>query len=145
MYRFIHNGTTIALLIVILFSVLQGVGNSAQGLANAILFCIFTKQVRQKLLRTVSCLLCSSCCTNNTAYLLHMSANDTHEETTTFASYDVPSSDHTSNAHYMEDPANPLMDVSGDSYDFTCTVSEDRSYGTILCRNEGLEKLKHPS
>ena len=33
----------------------QGIGSSAQGLANCILFCVFTKVVRQKLLNVLKC------------------------------------------------------------------------------------------
>jgi len=39
----------------IFVSSLQGIGVSGQGLANAILFCIFTKQVRQKILKALKC------------------------------------------------------------------------------------------
>lgn len=41
---------------------IQGIGSSAQGLANAVLFCIFTKQVRHKLLRP---LYSYHCCGSN--------------------------------------------------------------------------------
>ena len=43
---------------------MQGIGLNAQGIANAILFCIFTKQIRQRLLASfvkmyrVLCVLC---------------------------------------------------------------------------------------
>lgn len=95
-------------------------------------------------MRTFQRLLYFCCKDYNSAYLL---ASDTHEETTAFESYGetATSSEHTSNSHYSGNPANRLMDISGDSYDVTCTVSEDRSYGTILCRNEVHEKWTHPT
>ena len=42
-------------------SSIQGIGDSAQGLANGILFCAFTKQVRSKLLKTAHSHLCCWC------------------------------------------------------------------------------------
>ena len=123
------------------FASWQGVGDSAQGLANSILFCIFTKQVRQKLLTKFKCLLCHCC---NVAYLHHtLPENDTHEDTTTFGSYYETGSEHTGTSPYVENPVNPLLDVSCDSNDVF--VSEERSYGTILCRNEVIDKRKHPT
>jgi hypothetical protein len=40
---------------------LAGVGDSAQGLANAVLFCAFTRQVRNRLLETARSHLCCFC------------------------------------------------------------------------------------
>ena len=39
-------------------SSIQGIGDSGQGIANGILFCVFTKVVRQKLLDVLKCVYC---------------------------------------------------------------------------------------
>ena len=58
-------------------TLMQGVGSSAQGLANAILFCLFTKQVRQRIIMQVR--RCPRC--TKTIRWVEMSS---HEETTKF-------------------------------------------------------------
>jgi hypothetical protein len=68
---------------------IQAIGSSAQGLANALLFCVFTSTVRKRLTKLLK-RVCCICCRNKdeSVYLLEPSTghscNTDHENTTQY-------------------------------------------------------------
>lgn len=66
----------------------QAIGSSAQGLTNALLFCVFTSTVRKRLLSLIR-QLCCTCCSkdNENVYLLEHSSRD-HPDLENTTQYD---------------------------------------------------------
>ena len=99
----------------------QGIGTSAQGFANAILFCAFTKVVRQKLLGVVRCRFRKK----RPCVCLHSTSSHAPplEEST---NYREDTSDDTPglliNADTSEEPL-LYHSTSGSSHPYTCTYN----------------------
>ncbi len=54
----------------------QGIGDSAQGIANGILFCVFTQIVRQNLVNTLKCVSCRNRVRARREYLIAQGQQD---------------------------------------------------------------------
>ena len=103
----------------------QGIGDNAQGLANAILFCMFTKQVRQKLLTIV-------CCRHRRHSVRtmrhHVPQPSKAEDTTYFENSAI-----LADSDYTERFRSALLDFSSEA-----GVSEGDSYGTFTSQSGSL-------
>lgn len=81
---------------------MQSIGGSAQGLMNSLLFCIFTKVVRTRLLHWLQVFACCACCKKRMVkeYLMQPSTshcgttgNTAFEETTQYGQEDAVCND----------------------------------------------------
>ena len=86
---------------------MQGIGLNAQGIANAILFCIFTKQIRQRLLASIVkmyralCVLCKCKFAKiESSDELSFPSSVESEESTKFMSINAEHSNNRENFHY---------------------------------------------
>lgn len=106
----------------------QGIGDNAQGLANAILFCVFTKQVRQKLQMAVCCRHRRNSVRTERRPVHVPQPSPAKEDTTYFENSAI-----LADSDYTERFRSALLDFSSEA-----AVSEGESYGTFTSQSRGL-------
>jgi len=111
-------------------SSLQGIGVNGQGLANAILFCIFTKQVRQKILKALK----SLCYNHSSQWQPMLSATEhdnLYEDTTVFEPTDYGGLTSTQECSY--DGSLRQMDVpEGEQSPLRASAHFSETYGSSV-------------